>query len=156
MAWIKAASLAVLALLSFPPDMSQAQSMGGGGGMGAMGASTRDGNAPRSVRNRQRREQAATAEAARGEQTALQAGLIAAGAPCTVIESRSVGTSGGARIYEAACEAGSGFMVVMSDPPQAIPCGDLTAPGAGSSSPRCVLPGNQRSGPGEAAPAPGA
>ncbi|MBJ7483212.1 hypothetical protein [Brevundimonas sp.] len=52
-----------------------------------------------------------------------QAAVTAAGADCRVAEAKQLGrTAENASIYEAVCQAGPGYLVINSTPPQAVSC----------------------------------
>ena len=82
-----------------------------------------------------------------------QAAVIAAGADCQVAEAQQLGrTAENASIYEAACQAGPGYLVIASTTPQAVSCmvaaqaatQDAAKPGDETTF-VCKMPANQNS-----------
>lgn len=98
----------------------------------------------------QRREPAGPTPEA--NKAAAQAALTAAGLTCQVTEANLLGvTADQSSMYEAACAAGPGYMVVNSTPPQTFNCLELASQAeanrardpAAEVGQQCALPANQ-------------
>ena len=77
------------------------------------------------LRNMQRMNAEARAERETAAQSLAnaQAAVTGAGADCKVSEAQLLGkTADNARIYEAVCQTGPGYLLIASTPPQAVDC----------------------------------
>lgn len=105
------------------------------------------------LRNMQRMNAAARAERETAAQSLAnaQAAVSGAGADCEVAEAQLLGkTADNARIYEAVCQTGPGYLLIASTPPQAVNClvaaqsaAHETAARATETTFVCKMPGNQ-------------
>jgi len=105
-----------------------------------------------SARRNQRQQRPPVAATPEEIKAAAQAQATAAGLTCQVTEATNPGvTAEQAKIYEAACAAGQGYILIASTPPQSFDCLELAGTAytarlrdpAADVGQQCVLPANQ-------------